>query len=476
MNTSRVVALIDMDCFYVQVEQRAAPETWGQACAVVQYTGGGVIAVNYEARKYGIRRGSSVPECRSKCPSIRLFYVPEQRGKADLTKYRNGSSEVFNVLLNFDPKLVVERASIDEAYLDLTDLVQDGTRSFDQVPISGISVAGTESSLQDMYAEILEEDERLVIASKVIQMIRDQVKEATNFTCSAGVANNKVLAKLCAGFRKPNGQSVLPPSCVNAVFATTPIGKVRGLGGKLGQEIRQSFGIETMLQLQQVEKEALEAVFGNKTANWVRELANGNDEEVVTSRSVNKSVGCGKNFNSLTKVDEVKHWFQQLTGELIERLTEDRELNDRSATNVTVSVRHSASESFSRTLSLKEYREPAVIDALEKELLPRLSKDGISLLSPIISLSLAAGKFVDHCDRDAVGKTPRIDSFFTAGQPVASTSSSSDRTSFTSAQSAGEQSEVSEVSGANVSGIVPAAQRGFFYRKTMQLVKRGSIQ
>lgn len=470
MDTSRVIALIDMDCFYVQVEQREAPETWGHPCAVVQYTGGGVIAVNYEAREHGIKRGNSVVDCKSKCPAVRLFWVPELRGKADLTKYRNASSEVFDVLLNFDPKLVVEKASIDEAYLDLTDMLQDSSRNFDDVAVSGINVAGTNRSLENMHQEVLEEDERLVTASKIIQMIREQVKQVTNFTCSAGVSNNKVLAKLCAGFRKPNGQSLLPASCVNAVFATTPIQKVRGLGGKLGQEVCHKFHIETMLQLQSITKEDLETVLGQKTANWVQELAKGNDDEAVTSRSVNKSIGCGKNFSGLKKVSEVKHWFVLLTSELIERLKEDRESNDRTATNVTVNVRHSTTESFSKTVALKEYREAAVTDELEKALHSRLTKDGVDLLQPITSLSLVAGKFVDNSAKDAVGQTPRIDSFFAAGQPSTSSTSST-----VAANETGDQSGVSTEE-VDLSPGVPPAKRGFFYRKTMQLLKRGSIQ
>jgi DNA polymerase eta len=471
MVTDRVIALLDMDCFYVQVEQRAEPVTWGQPCAVVQYTGGGVIAVNYEARAFGIRRGCRVPDCKNKCPNIRLFWVPEQRGKADLTKYRNASNEVFDVLLNFHPKLVVERASIDEAYLDLTELVRDpAVQSYEQVSVSDVSVAGTDQSLADMFQEVLEEDDRLVIASKIIQLIRNRVKEVTNFTCSAGVSHNKVLAKLCAGFKKPNGQSVLPASAVTAVFSKTPIEKVRGLGGKLGQEIKQHFGIEMMIQIQTIPSDLLEAAFGQKTANYISDLAKGNDEEAVTARSVNKSVGCGKNFPGLKQVDELKHWFDQLTGELVERLNQDRESNNRSATNVTVNVRHSASASFSRTLPLKDYQQSTVIDDLVKDIVPRVSKDGLTLSLPIISLSLVAGKFMDQSDTDAVGRTPRIDSFFSAGQPIAGTSATASTASSPSNQRSGV--EQVQLSGAPAAG----PRRGFFYRKTVQLLKRGSIQ
>lgn len=472
----RIIALMDMDCFYVQVEQREEPETWGRPCAVVQYTGGGVIAVNYEARECGVKRGSSVPDCRAKCPNIRLFYVPEMRGKADLTKYRNASSEVFDVLLSFDPKLVVERASIDEAFLDMTDLILSGTRSFDQVSISQVSVAGTDHCIPDLMSVIREEDERLIVGSQIMQMIRDQVKQATNFTCSAGIAHNKVLAKLCAGFKKPNGQSVLPASCINTVFAKTNIAKVRGLGGKLGQEIRAQFAVETMLQLQNVPKEMICAAYGQKTGQWIHDLANGNDDEPVTSRMLNKSVGSGKNFNGLQKMEEVKYWLTQFAGEIVDRLNADRNENGRTATSITASVRYSdKQQSFSRTLPLKEYNVQTISEDIEKDLLSRLTKDGEHLLQPIISLTLSAGRFVDDQAKDAIQQTPRIDSFFSAGDPIPSTSASAADSSLVPGDLDAQPVSDYQEQLIDLGSGTPPLRRGFFYRKTMEYVQNGTV-
>lgn len=94
--------------------------------AVVQYNawkGGGIIAVNYEARGFGVTRQMRGDEAMKKCSEIILVKVPEVRGKADLTKYRDAGKEVIEVLLQFGGK--VERASIDEAYLDISGLVEE---------------------------------------------------------------------------------------------------------------------------------------------------------------------------------------------------------------------------------------------------------------------------------------------------------------------------------------------------------------
>nr|CAB3474305.1 unnamed protein product [Digitaria exilis] len=124
----RVIAHVDMDCFYAQVEQRRNPALRGQPTAVVQYNdwkGGGLIAVSYEARAFGVKR--RVPsmrgdEAKRVCPGINLVQVPVARGKADLSLYRSAGSEVVTILAS---KGKCERASIDEVYLDLTDAAKD---------------------------------------------------------------------------------------------------------------------------------------------------------------------------------------------------------------------------------------------------------------------------------------------------------------------------------------------------------------
>ena len=79
--------------------------------------------MNYEARAKGVTRQMRGDDAREKCPDIVLVHVPENREKADLTKYRDAGKEVIEVLVGFGA--VVERASIDEAYIDITTLVEE---------------------------------------------------------------------------------------------------------------------------------------------------------------------------------------------------------------------------------------------------------------------------------------------------------------------------------------------------------------
>lgn len=120
----RVVLLVDMDCFFCQVEEKQNPEHRKKPLAVVQYNpwrGGGIIAVNYAARAKGVTRHMRGDEARDLCPEIVLCQVPNIREKADTSKYRDAGKEVANVLQRFTQLL--ERASVDEAYLDITDTV-----------------------------------------------------------------------------------------------------------------------------------------------------------------------------------------------------------------------------------------------------------------------------------------------------------------------------------------------------------------
>lgn len=132
----RVVLLVDMDCFFCQVEEKQHPEYQGKPLAVVQYNpwrGGGIIAVNYAARAKGVTRHMRGDEAKELCHDIILCKVPNIREKADTSKYRDAGKEVANVLQRFTQLL--ERASVDEAYLDITETVNQRIEQLQTVSI-----------------------------------------------------------------------------------------------------------------------------------------------------------------------------------------------------------------------------------------------------------------------------------------------------------------------------------------------------
>ncbi|KAM9666983.1 DNA polymerase eta isoform 1-T1 [Trichechus inunguis] len=365
----RVVALVDMDCFFVQVEQRQNPHLRNKPCAVVQYKswkGGGIIAVSYEARAFGVTRYMWADDAKKLCPDLLLVQVRESRGKADLTKYREASVEVMEVMSRF---AVMERASIDEAFIDLTSAVQERLQKLQGQPISAdllpsTCIEGLPQGPTAAEGTVQKEEMRkqgllqwldslqinntaspelqLTMGAVIVEEMRAAIERQTGFQCSAGISHNKVLAKLACGLNKPNHQTLVSHGSVPQLFSQMPIGKIRNLGGKLGASVIEILGIEYMGELTQFTESQLQSHFGEKNGSWLYAMCRGIEHDPVRPRQIPKTIGCGKNFPgkmALATREQVQWWLLQLAQELEERLTKDRNYNDRVATQLTVSIR-----------------------------------------------------------------------------------------------------------------------------------------
>ncbi|ODM97264.1 DNA polymerase eta [Orchesella cincta] len=430
-STNRVIALVDMDCFYVQVEERDDPSIKGTPAAVVQYKtykGGGIIAVNYEARAKGVTRNMRGDDAKAACPEIKLVRVPETRGKADLTKYRDAGREVIQVLNEFD--CCVERASIDEAYIDLTEAVEkklsemssdceldfsNTLPSLDMDCFTGSFVMGYDSTEQWLEAlrgsEMPQLDDiKLAIGAEIVGKMREAVYKKTSFRCSAGIAHNKVLAKLVCGINKPNKQTVLPHKSVPQLWSATKVSKVRGLGGKLGDYLIGRLGCENMCDLGKFTENELSAGLGAKTGMWLYRLSQGYDDEAVTPRQLPKSIGCNKNFfgpEALRTKEKAKFWITQLAAEVVERLQRDLEMNNRKAKSLTLHVKFEDQNALSRTCGASPQYNPERLAADAYSIMEKLYQ-ALGVL-PINSLGLIASKFEDEIDTSNYTK---INDFF----------------------------------------------------------------
>ncbi|KAF8663748.1 hypothetical protein HU200_055073 [Digitaria exilis] len=356
----RVIAHVDMDCFYVQVEQRRNPALRGQPTAVVQYNdwkGGGLIAVSYEARAFGVKRSMRGDEAKSVCPGINLVQVPVARGKADLNLYRSAGSEVVTILAS---KGKCERASIDEVYLDLTDaakemLLQAPPNSPDEIFMEAAksNILGLPSDASEKEKNVRAwlcrvdaeyEDKLLACGAIIVAQLRGRVLEETQFTCSAGIAHNKMLAKLVSGMHKPAQQTVVPSSSVQDFLASLPVKKMKQLGGKLGSSLKDDLGVETIGDLLSFTEDKLQEQYGVNTGTWLWKIARGISGEEVEDRLLPKSHGCGKTFpgpKALKNSTSVKGWLDQLCEELSERIQSDLNQNKRIAQTLTLHARAS---------------------------------------------------------------------------------------------------------------------------------------
>ncbi|KAM9727927.1 DNA polymerase eta-like isoform 1-T1 [Menidia menidia] len=332
----RVVVLVDMDCFYVQVEQRLNPALKNTPCVVAQYKtwkGGGIIAVSYEARAHGVTKNMWVDDAKKLCPDLQVARVRESRGKADLTHYRDASVEVIEVMSRF---AVIERASIDEAYMDLTASVGQKLKNITDKQIEACLLKTTyiqgypqtepepsandgsssgeltlDSDKEEQRARGLQQwlaslpspslgdqssaDLQLTVGALIVEEMRAAVEKHTGFQCSAGISHNKVLSKLACGLNKPNRQTVLPLDSVGELFNSLPISKIRNLGGKLGASITETLGVGNMGDLTRFSQAQLAQHFGGKTGQWLYDLCRGIEFEAVKPRQLPKSIGCSKN-------------------------------------------------------------------------------------------------------------------------------------------------------------------------------------
>jgi len=416
---NRVIVLVDMDCFYVQVVQRKNPTLYGKPCAVVQYQtwrGGGIIAVGYEARKFGVTRQMRGDEAKKKCPEITLVHVPENRGKADLTQFREAGAEVILVLAEFTDAL--ERASIDEAYLDLTNVIESQLSKYtvEEVALSTFkttNIVGLDNKdvpltddseiLQcDLYKQWLHSLKNnthnyyLAIGAVIADEMRRTVQQKTGFSCSAGVGQNKMLAKIVAGFHKPNQQTVIFQEHVEEMFKTTKMRKIRSLGGKLGQQLEDKFKAVFMSELCPIPLKELQNLVGMKSGELVFWLCRGVDHEPVRVRSLPQSVGCSKNFMGKLKLktkNDVYSWLSNLSEEVSERLEKERTQNNRIASLFTVGCTNENKISQSRRCSIVRMTHQTILEEAYKALQEFNKSHAEDWCPALVNISLTASKF-----------------------------------------------------------------------------------
>ncbi|MEM2906885.1 MAG: hypothetical protein QW739_02260, partial [Candidatus Odinarchaeota archaeon] len=171
----RIILHVDLDYFFAQVEEREDPNLKGKPVVVCVYSdrGGGsgvVAAANYTARRYNVKAGLPIRIAEKRLTGLNAVFLPVRK-----EYYESVSDEVMNIVKKYGD--VFEQASIDEAYLDATSMLNG---FFDKSYGHAINLQS------DVYLR-------------------------TGLTCSIGVSYNKLLAKIAAGFRKPNGVTVVKP-------------------------------------------------------------------------------------------------------------------------------------------------------------------------------------------------------------------------------------------------------------------------
>ena len=214
----RIILHIDMDAFFISVEQRDNPALMGKPAAVCGSLSRSVVtSATYEARPFGIRAGMSTQEAKRRCPQLILV-------EGNHSKYTETSARIFSILKEFTP--LVEVASIDEAYLDITQSLLLFQSAF-----------------------------------HISKSIKDRIRQSEQLICSIGVAPNKLLSKLGSGLKKPDGLIIIRKDDVREILEDLPVSKLYGIGPKLAEALN-SIGIFACGQLGRFPVDVLSKRFG----------------------------------------------------------------------------------------------------------------------------------------------------------------------------------------------------------------------
>jgi nucleotidyltransferase/DNA polymerase involved in DNA repair len=282
------------------------------------------------------------------------------QGKASLERYRLASRVIFtNVLESLKQRVgrgfILEKASIDEFYLDITNYCYDDSDGKnndigdDNTSLGKTKVVADQE--QQSIESILERKDldnveiALRRACQLSAWIRNDIWKKLGFTMSAGISTNKMMAKLTASFGKPNGQAVLHPKNFASLMVETKVRKVRNFGGKLGKRVLELLhthtgnqlnlkdfsSIATMSDLATVPLPTLRAAFSAETAQFVFQACQGIDHEAVneTSGALVKSITAFKSFTANKNQGEVHTWLKLLAKEIVDRVTQDTARNHR---------------------------------------------------------------------------------------------------------------------------------------------------
>ena len=317
-----LIAHVDLDAFFASCEQRDHPEYRGKPVIVGAMPGGrGVVAAcSYEARQFGIHSAMPISQAYKRCPDG--IYV-----RPDIAKYREDSQRIMALLDDISPR--VEKASIDEAYLDI-------------------------SGLQHVSGSPVETGTRL----------REHIATATGLTASVGIGPNRLIAKLGSEACKPDGLLVIRPAEVLDFLAQMPVGNLRGLGKQTMKKV-SALGLSTIGELRELPLTTLQQHLGDKAgASFYRQARGIASAEINTDRQ-RKSISKETTFHTDVEDHDKLHDVLRELASQVARTARREKLAGRV---ITLKVRYHGFDTFTRqhSLELKTHDERLMLDTAWK--------------------------------------------------------------------------------------------------------------
>lgn len=336
----RIIVHVDMDAFYAAVEERLNPALRGLPVVVGADPKAGegrgvVMTANYRARTYGIR--SALPISRA----WRLAEAARRRGEPatvfllpNMSWYREVSRAVMQILQRYAD--VLEEASIDEAYLDVSSL------------------------------------ENFAAARERMLKLKGEIQDREGLGCSVGIGPNRLIAKIASSRQKPDGLTVVEPEQVADFLGPLPIRVIPGIGPKSEHFLRER-NFRTVDDLRRVPESALVEWFG-KWGMRLFEKVRGVDDSEVSNEWTRKSLGEQETFEKDTRdeaavIERLDRMAERIIGKL-------KEKEFKGFRTVTVTVRFGDFQTSNRSRTMKD----AI--SINEDALPRLKEAALSLILP----------------------------------------------------------------------------------------------
>jgi DNA polymerase IV len=280
------------------------PSLRGKPVVVGGTTERGVVATcSYEARAFGVKSAMPAYIARAKCPDA--IFLPVRYGR-----YKEISNKIFSVFYELTP--YVEPLSIDEAYLDITNI--------DKKPI------------------------------EIANYIKNKVKKETGLTISVGISYNKFLAKLSSDWNKPNGLKIITKEMLPEILFPLPINKVYGLGQKSAKKLND-IGIFTVEELYKLPEELLVEFFGKFGVEIYQRIRGIDKREVEISRE-RKSIGRETTLRTDTDNKEDLKIYLKAFAESISSTMQSKNVRGKS---ITVKIKTSSFINHTKSKTLMNY-------------------------------------------------------------------------------------------------------------------------
>lgn len=309
----RHIVHADLDTFFVSVERLLDPSLEGKPVIVGgdRDARGVVSACSYETREFGVRSGMPLRTAARLCPHARFLPVR-------LSVYREHSLQVTRFIRDAVP--VVERASIDEFYFDLTGC----ERLFGDLPTWCEEFAG-------------------------------KVLTETGLPITLGLASNKLMAKMATNHAKSQTAlasrgwrtHVIRHGAEASFLAPLPVRSLPGIGPRTADKLI-GLGFETLGHIQRAPEKHLEQVFGENGISMYRR-AHGIDDRIVTPVHEPKSIGHETTFREdVTDREQIYKTLRRLA----EKTASNLRSRERSATRVVLKWRYSDFETITRSVTI----------------------------------------------------------------------------------------------------------------------------